>query len=39
VSNVIVRMGPDVWLRSEEANINLGGFVTVSRTRIARGSP
>jgi translocation and assembly module TamB len=37
VSNVIVRMGPDVWLRSEEANINLGGFVTVSRTRIARG--
>lgn len=32
-----VRMGGDVWLRSSEANINLGGQVNVTRGRIARG--
>ncbi len=35
--NVQIRMGPDVWLRSEEANINLGGSVAVTRTRLATG--
>jgi translocation and assembly module TamB len=29
VDNVQVRMGSDVWLRSAEANINLGGSVAV----------
>ncbi len=29
VENVQVRMGSDVWLRSAEANINLGGAVAV----------
>jgi translocation and assembly module TamB len=29
VDNVQVRMGNDVWLRSSEANINLGGSVAV----------
>src|SRR4029078_7926142 len=29
VENVQVRMGNDVWLRSAEANINLGGSVAV----------
>lgn len=37
VQNVTLRMGPDVWLRSEEANINLGGFVSVTRSRDLRG--
>jgi translocation and assembly module TamB len=37
VQNVTIRMGPDVWLRSEEANINLGGFVSVTRGRVQRG--
>ena len=37
VRNVSVRMGSDVWLRSEEANINLGGFVNVTRGRVQRG--
>jgi translocation and assembly module TamB len=30
VQNVQVRMGNDVWLRSAEANINLGGSVAVA---------
>ena len=30
VNNVQVRMGNDVWLRSSEANINLGGAVEVT---------
>jgi translocation and assembly module TamB len=30
IDNVQVRMGPDVWLRSEETNINLGGAVDVT---------
>ena len=30
VNNVQVRMGNDVWLRSSEANINLGGAVDVT---------
>ncbi|MEA3247545.1 MAG: translocation/assembly module TamB domain-containing protein, partial [Gemmatimonadota bacterium] len=37
VRNVQIRMGPDVWLRSDEANINLGGSVAVTRTRVANG--
>ncbi|MBM4192878.1 MAG: hypothetical protein FJ202_00665 [Gemmatimonadetes bacterium] len=37
VQNVPIRMGPDVWLRSEEANIALGGFVNVTRGRPQRG--
>jgi len=37
VRNVPVRMGRDVWLRSEEANINLGGAVSITRSRIGRG--
>jgi translocation and assembly module TamB len=37
VQNVTIRMGSDVWLRSEEANIGLGGFVSVTRERSQRG--
>ncbi len=37
VRNVPVRMGRDVWLRSEEANVNLGGAVSITRSRQARG--
>lgn len=37
VANVPVTMGGDVWIRSSEANINLGGQVSVTRGRIARG--
>ncbi|MEK0430902.1 MAG: hypothetical protein RL139_706 [Gemmatimonadota bacterium] len=37
VRNVPVRMGRDVWLRSEEANINLGGAVSITRSRVGRG--
>lgn len=33
VENVQVRMGDDVWLRSNEANIKLGGEVNVTRGR------
>jgi translocation and assembly module TamB len=36
LQNVTIRMGSDVWLRSEEANIGLGGSVRVTRER-ARG--
>ncbi len=31
VPNLTVQMGRDVWLRSSEANINLGGQVTIQR--------
>lgn len=37
VANVPVTMGGDVWIRSSEANINLGGQLSVTRGRIARG--
>ena len=37
ITSLPVRMGPDVWLRSSEANINLGGEVNVTRGRVARG--
>lgn len=37
VRNVPVRMGRDVWLRSEEANVNLGGAVSITRSRGVRG--
>ncbi|MBA3853555.1 MAG: hypothetical protein C0503_04015 [Gemmatimonas sp.] len=37
VANVPIAMGGDVWIRSSEANINLGGQVTVTRGRITRG--
>jgi len=36
VRNVPVRMGRDVWLRSEEANINLGGQVSITVNRSPR---
>jgi translocation and assembly module TamB len=32
-----VRMGQEVWLRSSEANINLGGQVNITRGRVTRG--
>ena len=38
VRDVPVQMGRDVWLRSEEANINLGGFVNITRGRVLRGA-
>jgi translocation and assembly module TamB len=38
LQNVTIRMGENVWLRSEEANIGLGGSVRVTRER-ARGGP
>lgn len=37
IDNVPIRMGRDVWLRSSEANINLGGEVRITRGRVARG--
>lgn len=37
IANVRIGMGRDVWIRSSEANINLGGQVNVTRGRIARG--
>lgn len=37
VANVPITMGGDVWIRSSEANINLGGQVSVTRGRITRG--
>ena len=33
LSGVSVRLGDDVWLRSREANIKLGGSLNVTRTR------
>jgi translocation and assembly module TamB len=37
MQNVPIAMGRDVWLRSSEANINLGGFVNITRGRVVRG--
>jgi translocation and assembly module TamB len=37
VQNVSVEMGRDVWLRSAEANINLGGRLSITRGRVLRG--
>ncbi len=37
IDNVPISMGRDVWLRSSEANINLGGEVRITRGRVARG--
>ena len=37
VRNVPIRMGTDVWLRSTEANINLGGEISIMRAQQARG--
>ena len=37
VENVQIRMGNDVWLRSAEANINLGGSVAVRNPQGALG--
>jgi translocation and assembly module TamB len=37
IANVPITMGRDVWIRSSEANINLGGQVSVTRGRITRG--
>ncbi len=37
IPSLPVRMGPDVWLRSSEANINLGGEVNITRGRVTRG--
>ena len=37
VRSVPVQMGRDVWLRSSEANINLGGLVNITRSRVLRG--
>ncbi len=36
LDNVRVSMGEDVWLRSSEANIKLGGFLDVTRGRSDR---
>jgi len=38
VKNVTVQMGRDVWLRSSETNINLGGRVTIRSGLSQRGS-
>ena len=38
VKVVSITMGPDVWLRSAEANINLGGSVSVARRPVPRGA-
>jgi len=37
VRNVPIRMGRDVWLRSAEANINLGGTISITRALQQRG--
>lgn len=37
VRNVPIRMGNDVWLRSTEANINLGGEISIMRAQAQRG--
>ena len=37
IRNVQVQMGRDVWLRSDEANINLGGSVNITRSRAVNG--
>ncbi len=33
ISNLLLRMGEDVWLRSNEANIQLTGLATVNKVR------
>jgi translocation and assembly module TamB len=38
VRSLPIRMGRDVWLRSAEANINLGGTISVTRGRATRGA-
>jgi translocation and assembly module TamB len=38
LDGVSVRVGDDVWVRSREANIKLGGSLSVTRTRDARES-
>lgn len=37
ITSLPIRMGQEVWLRSSEANINLGGQVNITRGRVARG--
>ncbi len=37
IASVPIRMGRDVWLRSSEANINLGGSVSITRGQVTRG--
>lgn len=37
IAGVPVRMGREVWIRSSEANINLGGEVSITRGRVTRG--
>jgi translocation and assembly module TamB len=37
VEDVPIQMGRDVWLRSAEANINLGGLVRITRRPAVRG--
>lgn len=37
VRNVPIRMGRDVWIRSEEANINLGGAISITKGQLLRG--
>ncbi|HEY4733113.1 MAG TPA: translocation/assembly module TamB domain-containing protein [Gemmatimonadaceae bacterium] len=39
LENVAVEMGPDVWLRSSEANIKLGGALSVEMTPSNTGQP
>jgi translocation and assembly module TamB len=37
IAGVPLRMGRDVWIRSSEANINLGGQLNITRGRMTRG--
>ncbi|MEX2182194.1 MAG: translocation/assembly module TamB domain-containing protein [Gemmatimonadaceae bacterium] len=37
IAGVPIAMGRDVWLRSSEANINLGGSVLITRGLVTRG--
>jgi len=39
LENVAVGIGPDVWLRSSEANIKLGGALSVEMAPTAPGQP
>jgi autotransporter translocation and assembly factor TamB len=39
LENVAVEIGPDVWLRSSEANIKLGGALSVEMAPSALGQP
>lgn len=38
VRNLPIRMGREVWLRSEEANINLGGTISITRGQASGGA-